>query len=32
PIEVDFKEKTQEFNETIKNYVRTNKFYHKKYS
>jgi hypothetical protein len=32
PIEVDFKEKTQEFNETIINYVRTNKFYHKKYS
>lgn len=32
PIEVDFKEKTLEFNETIKNYVRTNKFHHKKYS
>ena len=32
PIEVDFREKTQEFNETIINYVRTNKFYHKKYS
>lgn len=32
PIEVDFKDKTQEFNEIIKNYVRTNKFYHKKYS
>ena len=32
PIEVDFKDKTQEFNETIINYVRTNKFYHKKYS
>jgi tetraacyldisaccharide 4'-kinase len=32
PIEIDFKEKTQEFNETIINYVRTNKFYHKKYS
>lgn len=32
PIEVDFKDKTQEFNETILNYVRTNKFYHKKYS
>lgn len=32
PVEVDFKDKTNEFNETIKNYVRTNKFYHKKYS
>jgi tetraacyldisaccharide 4'-kinase len=32
PIEVDFKDKAQEFNETILNYVRTNKFYHKKYS
>ncbi len=32
PIEVDFKEKEQEFNDTIINYVRTNKFYHKKYS
>lgn len=32
PIEVDFKDKTQEFNETIINYVRTNKFHHKKYS
>lgn len=32
PIEVDFKDKTQEFNEIIINYVRTNKFYHKKYS
>lgn len=32
PVEVDFKDKTQEFNETILNYVRTNKFYHKKYS
>ena len=32
PIEVDFKDKTQEFNDTIINYVRTNKFYHKKYS
>lgn len=32
PIEVDFRDKTQEFNETIINYVRTNKFYHKKYS
>lgn len=32
PIEVDFKDKTQEFNETILNYVRTNKFHHKRYS
>lgn len=32
PIEIDFKEKTQEFNNTILNYVRTNKFYHNKYS
>ncbi len=32
PIEVDFKEKTTEFNAIITNYVRTNKFYHKKYS
>ncbi len=32
PIEVDFKDKTQKFNETIINYVRTSKFYHKKYS
>ncbi len=32
PIEVDFKDKTQEFNETIINYARTNKFYHQKYS
>ena len=32
PIEVDFKDKTDEFNETIINYVRTNKFHHKKYS
>jgi tetraacyldisaccharide 4'-kinase len=32
PIEVDFKDKAQEFNDTIINYVRTNKFYHKKYS
>jgi tetraacyldisaccharide 4'-kinase len=32
PIEIDFKDKTQEFNETILNYARTNKFYHKKYS
>lgn len=32
PIEVDFKDKADEFNETIINYVRTNKFHHKKYS
>lgn len=32
PIEIDFKDKTQEFNQTIINYVRTNKFYHRKYS
>lgn len=32
PIEVDFKDKTQDFNNLILNYVRTNKFYHKKYS
>lgn len=32
PIEVDFKEQTQEFNDLIINYARTNKFYHQKYS
>ena len=32
PIEIDFKDKTEDFNETIINYARTNKFYHKKYS
>lgn len=32
PVEVDFKDKAQEFNDIILNYVRTNKFYHKKYS
>lgn len=32
PIEIDFKDKTTEFNQTIINYVRTNKFYHRKYS
>ena len=32
PIEVDFKDKTEDFNQTILNYVRTNKFYHQKYS
>lgn len=32
PIEIDFKDKTEEFNETILQYARTNKFYHQKYS
>lgn len=32
PIEVDFKEKTEEFNQTMINYVKTNKIYHNKYS
>lgn len=32
PIEIDFKDKTEEFNQTIINYARTNKFYHQKYS
>lgn len=32
PIEIDFKDKTEDFNQTILNYARTNKFYHKKYS
>jgi tetraacyldisaccharide 4'-kinase len=32
PIEIDFKNKTEEFNEQIKKYVRTNKIYHRKYS
>lgn len=32
PIEIDFKDKTEEFNETIINYARTNKFHHQKYS
>lgn len=32
PIEVDFRDKSQEFNETITDYVRTNKFHHQKYS
>ena len=31
PIEVDFKNKTQEFNEIINNYARTNRIYHSKY-
>ena len=32
PIEIDFKDKTEDFNNTILNYARSNKFYHKKYS
>jgi tetraacyldisaccharide 4'-kinase len=32
PIEIDFKNKTEEFNETILRYARTNKIYHSKYS
>jgi tetraacyldisaccharide 4'-kinase len=32
PIEIDFKDKTEDFNNTILNYARANKFYHKKYS
>lgn len=32
PVEITFKDKNDEFNEMILNYVRTNKFYHKKYS
>jgi len=32
PIEMDFKTKTEEFNELILKYVRTNKIYHSKYS
>ena len=32
PIEMDFKTKTEEFNELILKYVRTNKIYHAKYS
>ncbi len=32
PVEVTFKDKEEEFNEYILNYVRTNKFYHQKYS
>ncbi len=31
PVEVDFKGKTEEFNENIYKYVRANKIYHKKY-
>ncbi len=32
PIEVDFKNKAEEFNEKIVSYVRSNKIYHRKYS
>jgi tetraacyldisaccharide 4'-kinase len=32
PIEVTFKEKEEEFNNLILNYVRTNRIYHQKYS
>ncbi|MGZ3864733.1 MAG: tetraacyldisaccharide 4'-kinase [Bacteroidia bacterium] len=32
PIEVDFKNKTEEFNEKITGYVRRNKIYHRKYT
>lgn len=32
PVEVTFKDKEEEFNEYILKYVRTNKFYHQKYS
>lgn len=32
PIEIDFKNKTEEFNETILRYARTNRIYHSKYS
>ncbi|MFN5182268.1 MAG: tetraacyldisaccharide 4'-kinase [Bacteroidota bacterium] len=31
PIEIDFKNKTEEFNQIITNYVRTNRIYHSKY-
>ena len=31
PIEIDFKNKSEEFNEIILNYVRTNRIYHRKY-
>ncbi|MFN6038521.1 MAG: tetraacyldisaccharide 4'-kinase, partial [Bacteroidota bacterium] len=31
PMEIDFKNKTEEFNEIILNYVRTNRIYHSKY-
>jgi len=32
PVEVTFKDKTEEFNEIILKYVRTNKLYHQKYT
>lgn len=32
PVEVTFKEKAEEFNQIIINYVRTNRFHHQKYS
>ncbi|MBS1645840.1 MAG: tetraacyldisaccharide 4'-kinase [Bacteroidetes bacterium] len=32
PIEIDFKNKTTEFNEQIQKYVRANKIYHRRYS
>ncbi|MFO0321867.1 MAG: tetraacyldisaccharide 4'-kinase [Bacteroidota bacterium] len=32
PIEIDFKNKTNDFNQYILDYLRTTKFYHKKYS
>lgn len=32
PIEIDFKNKTKEFNETILRYARTNRIYHSKYT
>jgi tetraacyldisaccharide 4'-kinase len=32
PIEIDFKNKTEEFNEAILKYARTNKIYHSKYT
>lgn len=32
PVEVTFKDKTDEFNQTILKYVRTNRIYHQKYS
>ncbi len=32
PVEVTFKDKTEEFNQIILKYVRTNRFYHQKYS
>ena len=32
PIEIDFKNKTEEFNEQIKKYVRTHKIHHRRYT